>query len=260
MGPFSDKGILLKRTGYGDFDLVISLLTESRGKIPLIAKNAKKSRKRFMGLLEPFSVINVVCRIPKRGRIPVLVEASADRLYENIRSDVIRSAYAAYWAEITGAFLEEWKPQKELFYELVHAMDILNDTLSSPHEASIGFQIRFLELTGLSPHLLHCSVCDTGIDHIPGPAAFFDLEKGGVVCDKCLHSRRPRGLAISKGTAKTLAWIRERPRENTCRPRFSALTIKEALGLLELFLPYYLGREPRSLPVLNQLRKVFNEV
>ena len=55
MSHFSTSAIILTRRSYSDFDLIITALTEDLGKVTLMAKNAKKSIKRFSGGLEPFS-------------------------------------------------------------------------------------------------------------------------------------------------------------------------------------------------------------
>ena len=60
MPVFSSPAILLRRMDYGDFDVIITFFTLQRGKLSLIAKAAKKSTKRFAGILELFSVLELV--------------------------------------------------------------------------------------------------------------------------------------------------------------------------------------------------------
>ena len=71
----STEAILLKRLQYGDYDLILTLLTQSHGKLSVIAKSAKKSIKRFGGVLELFSGLNITCATG-RGRLPLLKEAT----------------------------------------------------------------------------------------------------------------------------------------------------------------------------------------
>ncbi|MCP4723082.1 MAG: DNA repair protein RecO, partial [Desulfobacteraceae bacterium] len=47
MSDFFTDAMLLRKIEYGDHDYIITFLTRSRGKISVIAKNAKKSVRRF---------------------------------------------------------------------------------------------------------------------------------------------------------------------------------------------------------------------
>ena len=76
MSGFSTTAIMLKRVFYGDFDIILSLYTLNRGKVSVIAKAAKKSKKRFSGILELFSVLNIVCSRGRNKGLPILKEAS----------------------------------------------------------------------------------------------------------------------------------------------------------------------------------------
>ena len=68
MLDFTTEAILLRKIEYGDHDFIISFLTESKGKISVIAKNAKKSIKRFSGAFDLFSVNHVQCTYPKKKK------------------------------------------------------------------------------------------------------------------------------------------------------------------------------------------------
>ena len=52
-----DKGFILKKVEYGDYDFIATIYTEKLGKTSFIIKNARKSKKRFVGKLEPFNLI-----------------------------------------------------------------------------------------------------------------------------------------------------------------------------------------------------------
>jgi DNA repair protein RecO (recombination protein O) len=49
----------LRRTPYGDSDLISSLFTESLGRVSALARAARKSQRRFGGGLEPFHTLEV---------------------------------------------------------------------------------------------------------------------------------------------------------------------------------------------------------
>ena len=254
MSGFSTPAILLRRIEHGDYDLIVTFLTRQRGKVSVVAKNAKKSRKRFTGLLEPFTALNVVCRSTRGGSMPILQEASMKEPFANIRADAVKTLYAAYWSELLHGWMEEGKPQQRVFRLLYYALGALDQDLSGPAEMSIIFQVRFLTIAGLAPGLEACGICRTKLDEIAAHSVIFDLEKGGIVCNGCAADTDRTRLRISKGTIKQLSWIRENDIRAIGRLRFTATAVKEGLAAMEAFLPYHLGRRPRSLRVIAQMR------
>ena len=100
MSNFSTPAIVLRRIDFGDYDLIINFFTLNKGKISVIAKSAKKSVKRFSGVLEPFSILEVVCNSGRGKGLPVLQEATLTQPFSKIRADIVKIAYASYWAEL----------------------------------------------------------------------------------------------------------------------------------------------------------------
>lgn len=254
MSGFSTPAILLRRIEYGDYDLIATFLTRAKGKISVIAKNAKKSRKRFSGLLEPFTALDIVCRTTRSGGMPIIQEASMESPFANIRGNALKTFYAGYWSELLNGWMEEWKPQQQIYRLLYYALDALDRDLAGPAETSIIFQMRFLTIGGYAPVLHACVICATELDRMKGGTVIFDLEKGGIVCNGCAAGEARTRLRISKGTVKQLSWIRENDIQAVRRLRFTGKTAAEGLAALEAFVPYHLGRMPRSLKVLAQLR------
>ena len=251
---FSSPAILLKRTDFGDYDLIVSFLSLNRGKISVVAKNAKKSRKRFSGLLEPFTKLSIVCRTSRNNGMPILQEASMTESFKAIRGALLETAYASYWTELIHGWLEEFKPQPEIYNLLDYSLDALDRNETNPHVLSIIFQVRFLGLAGFAPNLESCTQCALPLDSIRSNRIFFDLAKGGIVCNGCSAGESRFHLPVSKGTAKLLFWIQAYDADAGLRLRFSAVSRREAQRILEAFVPYHLGRVPKSLKFLKDLR------
>lgn len=252
---FSSPAILLKRTDFGDYDLIISFLSLKRGRISVIAKNAKKSRKRFSGLIEPFAKLDIVCWTSRNNGMPVLQEASMRSPCSGIRGALIETAYASYWAELIHGWVEAFKPQPDIYELLDYSLDALDRHAASPHFMSILFQMRFLGLAGFAPHLASCVACAMPLNAIPSNPVVFDLAKGGIVCDGCIAGKNRFHMPISKGTAKLLSWSLVYGMDAAMRLRFSGRSLAEAQRIMEAFVPYHLGRPPRSLNVLKELRR-----
>ena len=186
MHLFATPAIVLKRVQHGESDLIVSLLTLKNGKISVIAKAAKKSKRRFAGVLELFSILNITGRVGRaKTMLPVLEEATLRRPLPDIQVDILKTAYASYWAELIYLWLEEGQPLKELFLLFRDLLEALNSGPSSAAVLNIIFQIRFLSIAGLNPNLDICAGCRSDIGCMDGNMVFFDIRRGGLVCSRC---------------------------------------------------------------------------
>lgn len=253
MSSFSTPAILLRRVDFGDYDLIITFLSLSRGKISIIAKAAKKSTKRFGGILEIFSLLELVCSMGRRTGLPVLQEANLIEPFSGIRSDIKKTAYASYWSEIINEWMEENEAQAELYHLLAYVLAQLDQGRTSGAFLSILFQMRFMKLAGLSPDLRSCHICQAEIEKTSGDRLKFDLEKGAIVCGAC--APEAISVSLSKGTIKQLRWLERSDLARAARVRFSSPAMSEGLNFLESFVPYHLGKKPRSLTFLQQVRR-----
>jgi DNA repair protein RecO (recombination protein O) len=253
MPSFSTPAIVLRRLDYSDYDLIVTFFTLEKGKLSLIAKYAKKSSRRFAGQLELFSLLDIVASTSRKGGMPVLQEAAVKDPYSAIRSNFQHAAYASYWAEMICDWMEEYQQQAELFELLRYVLTELDrETISAP-VLSLLFQLRFLNLAGHGPNLTLCALCHTDLDELGMNKIYFHLDRGGIVCNGCA-SKAGGALRLSKGTIKQMLWINRGTLSQATRVRFSPQAIREALQLLEAFVPYHLGKHLKSLRVLQQVR------
>lgn len=148
MPCFSTPAIMLRRMDLGDYDILVTFFTANQGKISAVAKYAKKSVKRFAGMLELFSVLQVVCHSGRGKGLPVLQEAALIQPFYKIRYDIRKTAYASYWSELTNNWMEEGQENHDLFLLLQHVLEALDRAVIGDSELSILFQIRFMELSG----------------------------------------------------------------------------------------------------------------
>ncbi|MDY6824823.1 MAG: DNA repair protein RecO [Thermodesulfobacteriota bacterium] len=255
---FQSPGIILRRIDYGDYDLIIDFLTREYGKVTAIAKNAKKSKKRFAGILELFARLDGVYVSPKRGTgLPLLKEATLSDPYVNIRSNMEKTAYAGVWCEMINRWVEAGGRQAGLFELLDFALSALDRGAIHREVLSILFQSRFLSLAGMAPGLIRCSRCRCDLESIPGPEVNLDIAGGGIVCKNCHQQLKTGtyGLVLSKGTVKQIAWLRDGDLSKAGRMYFSGKNRAEGLDAMERFVSFHLSAEIKSLNVLRRLRQ-----
>jgi DNA repair protein RecO (recombination protein O) len=257
MASLNTPAILLRRIEFGDFDLIVTLFTPAQGKISAIAKSAKKSVKRFSGILEPFSRINVVLAQGRGKGMPVLQEASLEDPFFKIREDIVKTVYASYWSELIYLWMADEEPLEPLYRLMSHVLAELNRGETPVEVLSILFQMRFLSLAGFRPNFDHCHTCKTCLDQIRHASVVSDPSKGGIACPTCGIPTNGR-LKISKGTLKQLMWTDTGNLERAARVRFAPTAISEGLRFLEAFVPFHIGKPPKSLKVLRSIRNTMN--
>jgi len=254
MSVFSTPAIVLRRTDFGDFDVILTLFTQSDGKITVIAKSAKKSTRRFPGVLELFSAIDAVCRRSRGKGIPVLQEANLVKAHPVIRTDFRKTAYASYWAELVYNWVEDNYQQVPLYHLLIHVLSALDGGSTPEAILHLLFQIRLLALTGHRPGLKHCSRCRKPIEDMGRDKVTVDMQRGGILCPDCAPASSSRML-LARGTIKQLLWLENGPFAKAARLKFSPPALEEGTEFVEAFVLYHLGRPPRSLKFLRQIRK-----
>ncbi|MBF0200233.1 MAG: DNA repair protein RecO [Desulfamplus sp.] len=258
-GSFSTDAILLKRIEYGDYDLIITYFTRSMGRMAVMAKNAKKSMKRFAGSLDPFIAMNIECSWPRRKNgLPILNSIELENPFSHIRTNVAKTGYASYWIEMINSWMEEGKPDDDLYNLTYYVLESLNSGHIPMEILSLLFQIRFMALSGFTPNLAGCGRCGLVIDEIREQKITFDLKAGRLVCNRCRHNQPvENGIAVSKGTLKQLAWINTTDIHRTDRLKFSCTAVKEGESLLEGFIPCHIGRDMKSLMFLKRIRQPY---
>jgi len=251
MPHLSSPAIVLRIIEHGDHDKIVTAFTTACGKLSWIAKGAKTSAKRFAGLLDPFSMLDLVWSTPRTKGMPVLQEASAIHLFDKIRTSYQRTVYASYWCELVYRWMDEGQAQPAVYRLLAFALEQLHEGHVPQEILHIAFQLHFLALGGFKPGLEQCAKCRVPIDRAPGTVCF-DVGLGAIVCRRC-DTSKTGSLYLSRGTVQRIRWILNTPLTKLHRIKFSEGAIKESYAFLEAFVPYHLGKETKSLKLLKQI-------
>jgi len=252
MKTITSPAIILKRIAYGDSDLIITFFTLNHGKITAIAKYAKKSKKRFASVLEPFGELNIVMTSGRNKELLILTEAQLSHSFTKIKKNILKTAYASYWTEIISKSIENSTIQKKLYILFYQLLNLIDKNIISETAANIIFQIRFANISGIKPELENCCKCKSEINSIKGEKVFFDIEKGSVVCENCNRGDK-KNIPLFKGTIKQLLWVQDKEIEKALKIKFTEYCLRQATYFMERFIGYYVGKEFKSLKFLKEI-------
>ncbi len=254
MQHLSSPAIVLRIIEHGDNDKILTFFSLRQGRTSLIAKGARKSVKRFAGVLELFSALNLVWSCGRNRGLPVLQEVSMIHPFDKIRTNINRTIYASCWCELVYQWMEDGQKQVAVYSLLEHFIGQLDSGTLPDELLHITFQLHFMAINGFRPGFDCCTKCRMPTDQIKGSLIAFNVRKGGILCGQCGSPRKPGHICLSKGTVKLLDWALNAPFARLGRIRFSKQAIEESFNMLEAFVPHHLGKETKSSRLLKQLR------
>lgn len=187
--------VVLRRHDFGEADRVVTLYTESLGKVRAIAKGVRRTTSRLGGHLELFAHIQVMLA---RGRnLDTITQVDTIDSFVGIREDLWRTSLAYYAAELLDRLTEEHEEHRELFQGTVDAFTRIA-TSDRPSEALHHFELRALDVLGFRPEVKVCVRCRQPLR--PLGNAFSPIS-GGILCADC-RSDDPAASEISSNAIK----------------------------------------------------------
>jgi DNA repair protein RecO (recombination protein O) len=244
--------IVLRAINYGESDRIVTFFTSDFGKLKGIAKGAKNSRRRFVNTLDPFCLSQLMFSQRNPDRLAFLEGCDMVEHYGDIRSHLDKTVFASYLVELVDAFTLEGKKNIQLFELLQDFLGLMNRT-DTPADMARFFEIRLLKLVGYDPVLDRCVACHAPLSSPDG--YHFHSVAGGLKCHLCSPGEDAR-LSVSTGTAKTLLLAQDMPIDKLGRIVLSRQAATESRRVLHRFITHILGKELKSLWVLEQIHQM----
>lgn len=182
---FPTSALLLGRVEYGEADLIVSLFTESRGRLSALARGARRSQKRFQGSLEPFHTLRVELGEHPRGDLFSLrsssIEHSRDGLVSSLEA-LTHGGRALKWLRLCAPTSAD---EPILWDATCNLLDQLGQKSSVGHIDGLlgGYGIRLLELLGWGLNFQSCVRC--GKQCPQERSSWVSPERGGLICGDC---------------------------------------------------------------------------
>lgn len=202
----SDQAILLNTHELGEADLIVTLLTPEHGKVRAVARSARKSRKRFGGVLESMSLLRIRWSEREGRELHTLDEAECLHSYAAMQAEPRLLAGCAVLAEIALAFAHEGQADARQF-RLIHATLDALEAGGEPRGLLRYFEYWTLAIHGLLPELSCCSVCGAALT--PDSRRIGDRQ--GPLCRRCPLLEGERATGIGEDVMHWMASGARRP-------------------------------------------------
>jgi DNA repair protein RecO (recombination protein O) len=207
MKLLSTNGFIVYAKKMNEADMLLSYITEDYGKITCFANNARKSKKRFLGKLEPAMLTNIKFYEKPGMTLDILYEADIVEDYKNLRKDINIYLFLTKLTEISRILCQERDNSKNIFNlikNIFKSLDKLETGASaeqmpvSVNTVLLKYEIYFisnlLKFTGIYPNFSNCIDCsESNLRN----SFDFNLKKGGVICKSCAEDKN-NGNAYSE--------------------------------------------------------------
>jgi DNA repair protein RecO (recombination protein O) len=247
-GSHSLTAVILKRTPYGEADVIVTFFSREQGKLSGMARHAKRSVKRFGNVLASLALVRLEVTASPGRELVRLDRGEPITVFEGAAGDPLRLGLAGRALELVDGVQAPLDPLPELFDLLLWLLGRL-DRGERVEEASFIFELRLLRLAGFGPNLTVCPHCGRRLADFPQAA--LDPGQGGLVCPEA----GPEALPVSTGTLKVMDRALSLPLGKIDRLRAAPRVLAEAEPFLGRYVVHVLGRELKSTRFLDQIKK-----
>jgi DNA repair protein RecO (recombination protein O) len=178
--------LLVSRHPVGEADLIVRFFTETSGMLGAIARNARRSAKRF-GALEPMHLLRVRIDCSPVRELGTLNEAQLERPRIGLTTRLAPMEAAGRALRWLRKAAPTRSPEPQLWSEVNELLDRLDVMGPDGDEAVTGLLaatgLRILGATGWGLELERCVRC--GKTCPERTRSILDVAAGGIVCRDC---------------------------------------------------------------------------
>ena len=256
------EALVLRAVDFGESDRIVHLLTPAVGRLPAIAKGARRSRRRFPGTLDLFNQLAVQVVRSRPAALARLEGARLLRTYEAIRGGAARFTLGCYLLELLDRLAPEGGAPRDLAALFAFARAVLEwlDREPPTRRMRVLLELRALDALGLRPELVRCVRCareltasDRGRARAPAAPVPFSIGEGGPLCEACAaQGGLGATLDVHLGTLRTLDRALHFPLDQLGRLALGGDALVEAQRLMTRFLGFHVGVELQSRRILDE--------
>lgn len=239
---YKDLCIVLKTVNYKDYDKMLTLFAQNKGKISAQAKGSRKQTSPFLSCSQLFACGEY--SFYQKGEKYFLSQCVIKKTFGRIMEDMDRYLLASFFAELTEKVLMENQANTKLFSLLINTLYQVEEEPLKFHELFCYFGMKMLDLLGYRPQTERCVICGT-----PEGPFYISAKQGGVICGDCA-GHISDGIAIEEQQRQVLS---EMLRTSPIHMGQASWQCDAFLAKITMtFLNYYIGLHLKSFQLLRE--------
>ncbi|MFD0715095.1 DNA repair protein RecO [Paenibacillus sp. GCM10027626] len=240
------EGIVVRSMDYGEGNKIVTLLTNTHGKVGIIIRGAKKVKSHYGSLAQLFTYGEFL--FFRNSGLGTLTHGEIIESHHLLREQLELAAYASYAAELTDRVLQEEDASAFMFEQLRACLTALTEG-KDPGIVIQIYELKLLQAAGYGPEFAACAACG----NVVGPM-WLSARAGGVICRNCKH-RDPQAFELGDGALKLLRLFRELDLRRLGAIQVKDETKKQLKLSMRHLVDTHIGIQLKSRAFLDQLDK-----
>ena len=241
------KGLVLRETRYKEADRILTILTETDGKITAKARGALRKSSRTAAATQQLTWSELTL-FGNRGKWTVN-EGSVLEGFSGLRDEIERLALGSYFAECLEAFAVEDQPDPRLLQLGLNSLYALSENLGEPEKIKAAFELRLMCLAGFQPNVQGCAVCGKTEPENP----VLSLSDGVLCCRSCSRAAWD-GVLLEEDALAAMRYIVAAPAKKLFSFRLEGKALQNLSRASELYVQAHAERHFSTLEYYKQFR------
>lgn len=237
------EGIVIRTVPYGEANVVLTLLTQDRGKLAVMANGAKRGKSKLRAASQLFSQ-GIFLLFAGKG-MPSLNQAEVLHFF-HLQENIRQTAYASYLCELVTRLIPDHEPNPALYDLLLTMLQYLEEG-KDPDIIGRIFEMKVLNSIGLQPELTSCIHCRS-----TAPPFLFSIKEGGLLCQQCI-AHDPYAIGISEATQKLLRLFQVMDSHRVGAIAVKQETQKQMAQIMSRFIEEHTAVQCKSRAFIEQL-------
>ena len=240
------RGLILREARYKESDKILTILTETEGKITAKARGVARTRSKLAAATQLLTFSELTL-FGNRGKWTVNEAATVEQ-FRGLRGDLERLSLGSYIAELLEAVSNEDVPEPEILQLGLNTLYALAGGLCPQKQIKAAFELRLMCLAGYTPDIDACAGC--GRSDMESARLF--PEHGELFCAGC---RSVGGIALTGSVMDAMRYIIGADARRVFAFQLAEPALTGLEEACEAYALYQLDRAFGSLDYYKKLRK-----
>ena len=200
------KGIVIRESTYKDNDKIITILTDSIGKVSVIAKGAKKTNSPYLASSQ-YLVYSEFVLYQNTGYF-YLNSASVINTFYNLRVDLDKLQTVFELTKLINSVTDENQDCErilKLFLNTIYALDKIDKDKKLIVNA---FKIKLFTLLGFAPRQDKCANCSKSLLESEEDFVYYNYVDNVFLCENCKGVGDSRSvIRLTKATFNAIFYV-----------------------------------------------------